>query len=331
VLGDKGLAPATAAEPEANVVSTRKCMYLPPKYVSALLNSSGYTLRQAWEIIYPALVHNQDLVTCAPILNWLRVISTGTRVARNANEIGATSATLELQAPLTDQALLNHRQQLQKVVLPALYQPAESLELAITQMAAAVMMNTNDSRLAREEKMARALLQKLPSDKYTATLPILLDYLEIADEADLPDLWHRWANCTKRQDFMVLTEQLQSYSRSPDAFTTISPVVTVRLVQDLQNFIFVSDTLDDIKTGLQPFLITDGSAEHRQANLEVSRLYGLINSGEQSLMLSDLEALKAKEVQSIPVTYFELERNLGMFGSLLGTVLGSQHQLTTAF
>jgi hypothetical protein len=238
---------------------------------------------------------------------------------------------LELQAPLADQALLNHRQQLQKVVLPALYQPAESLELAITQMAAAVTMNTNDSRLAREEKMARALLQKLPSDKYTATLPILLDYLEIADEADLPDLWHRWANCTKRQEFMVLTEQLQSYSRSPDAFTTISPVVTVRLVQDLQNFIFVSDTLDDIKTGLQPFLITDGSAEHRQANLEVSRLYGLINSGEQSLMLSDLEALKAKEVQSIPVTYFELERNLGMFGNLLGTVLGSQHQLTTAF
>jgi hypothetical protein len=115
--------------------------------------------------------------------------------------------------------------------------------------------------------MAQALVLQLPSNKYSATLPILLDYLEIADEVDLPTLWHRWANCMKKQDFTVLTEQLQSYSRSPDAFTTVSPVATVRLVQDLKKFIFTSKTLDDIKTGLQPFLITDGSAEHRQANL----------------------------------------------------------------
>ncbi len=220
-----------------------------------------------WIYINPALVNNQDLFTCAPILTWLRVISTGTRVARNANEIGPTSAVIELQAPLADQALINYWQQLQILVLPVLYQPAESLELAITQMAAAVTMNTNDSRLAHEEKMAQALVLQLPSNKYSATLPILLDYLEIADEVDLPTLWHRWANCMKKQDFTVLTEQLQSYSRSPDAFTTVSPVATVRLVQDLKNFIFTSETLDDIKTGLQPFLITDGSAEHRQANL----------------------------------------------------------------
>jgi len=102
-------------------------------------------------------------------------------------------------------------------------------------------------------------------------------------------------------------------------------------VQDLLSFTFVGDTLDDIKTGIQPFVIADGSAEHRHANLEVSRLYGLLNSGGQALMLSDLEALKAKEVQAIPLTYFELERNLGMFGNLLGVVLGSQHILTTTY
>jgi hypothetical protein len=41
--------------------------------------------------------------------------------------------------------------------------------------------------------------------------------------------------------------------------------------------------------------------------------------------------LKAKEVQSIPVSYFELERNLGMFSNLLGTVLGTNHALTLAY
>jgi hypothetical protein len=86
-----------------------------------------------------------------------------------------------------------------------------------------------------------------------------------------------------------------------------------------------------MKMGLQPFVVTDGSAEHRQANLELSHTYGLLNSREQSFLLGDLEAPKGKEIPSTPLTYFELERNLGMLGNLLGTMLGSVHVLTTNF
>jgi hypothetical protein len=68
----------------------------------------------------------------------------------------------------------------------------------------------------------------------------------------------------------------------------------------------MADSMDDIKTGLQPFAIADGTLEHRQVNLELSRLYGFLHSGEQALMLVDLEALKAKEVQSIPLSFYEL-------------------------
>jgi hypothetical protein len=57
----------------------------------------------------------------------------------------------------------------------------------------------------------------------------------------------------------------------------------------------------------------------------------MLASGEHLLMLADLESLQAKEVQSLPLSYFELERNLGMFGNLLGMVLGSQHILTTRY
>jgi hypothetical protein len=41
--------------------------------------------------------------------------------------------------------------------------------------------------------------------------------------------------------------------------------------------------------------------------------------------------LKAKGVQSIPLSFYELERNVGMFRNLLGTVLGDQHVLTIAY
>jgi hypothetical protein len=306
-------------------------MYLPPKYVPFMLNPAGYTLRQMWDNLYPAIIENQDEVPCGALLKWMRVVTMGSPLPGNVVDFGPSTAVLTLQVPLADQDLLAHRQRLQRQALAGLYQPAETLELALTQMAAAVTHNTNDNRLAREEKAARAAEPKLPSNKFTITLNILQEYLKTPDENNLPPLWHRWANGTKKQEFTILSDQLCAYARGPEAFSTTVPVVNVRLVQDLLSFTFVGDTLDDIKTGIQPFVIADGSAEHRHANLEISRLYGLLNSGEQALMLSDLESLKAKEVQSIPLTYFELERNLGMFGNLLGVVLGSQHILTTTY
>jgi hypothetical protein len=198
-------------------------------------------------------------------------------------------------------------------------------------MAVAVAQNTNDNWQAREEKVAHSAAPKLPSEKFAATIGILQDFLLTPNEADLPALWHHWANCTKRQEFNVLSEQLHAYTRSQDAFGPCAPIASAKVVQDLLSFTFVGESSDDIKTGIQPFVITDGSSEHHQANLDLARTYGLLIAGEQSLMLADLEALKAKEVQSTPLKYFELERNFSMFGNLLGTVLGTRHILTTKY
>jgi cytochrome bd-type quinol oxidase subunit 1 len=75
----------------------------------------------------------------------------------------------------------------------------------------------------------------------------------------------------------------------------------------------------------------DENAKHQQSNIEVARLYGLLTSGDATCSLKDLEALTAKEVRSVPVTYWELESNLGMFGNLIHVVLGSTHPLVTAY
>jgi hypothetical protein len=198
-------------------------------------------------------------------------------------------------------------------------------------MAAAVMQNTNDSHVTHEQKAAQAAAQKLPSDKFMIMLPVLQEYLNIADEQELPDLWHQWANCKKKQEFSILSELLQAQVWGPFAYSSAAPIAAPKLVQDLLSFTFMADSMDDIKTGLQPFAIADGTLEHRQVNLELSRLYGFLHSGEQALMLVDLEALKAKEVQSIPLSFYELNWNLGMYGNLLSTVLGQQHVLTVAY
>jgi hypothetical protein len=192
-LGQRGLAPAAANYAEASNVNTRTFMYLPARYVPLLLNASGYSLRTTWELLYPAIAEANDLINCQTLLNWLQAATTGTRIG-NGQDFGPSRLVVDLIAPLADATLLQHRSKLLNQVLPGLFQPSTSVEHAITQMAVAVTQQTNDTRQAREQKLADAAAPKLPSDKFTLTLGILQEYLEIPDEQNLPPLWHQWAN-----------------------------------------------------------------------------------------------------------------------------------------
>jgi hypothetical protein len=75
-LQDDGMAPVEANDPDATAVSPLKILYLPARYIHLFLNPSDYTLRWTWESLYPALVDNNNLNCCGPLLNWLWVIST---------------------------------------------------------------------------------------------------------------------------------------------------------------------------------------------------------------------------------------------------------------
>jgi hypothetical protein len=129
----------------------------------------------------------------------------------------------------------------------------------------------------------------------------------------------------------VLRDSLDAFARSPDAYSSSIPIVTARLIQDLLSFNFVGQSADDLKGGLHPFIIADGNSERPQNNLEVARLYGLLTAGDAACTLADLETLNSKEVESIPVTYSELESTLGMFGNLIGVILGLRHPIVRAF
>jgi hypothetical protein len=107
--------------------------------------------------------------------------------------------------------------------------------------------------------------------------------------------------------------------------------VSAKLVQDLLSFTFLGDSQDDLKVGLQPFMVADGSEEYRRANMELARTYGFLQDSNHGVMYSDLMTLEAKEVKSVPLTYFELEKCLGMFGNLLAVTLGDQHPLVTTY
>jgi len=329
---------------------TRLLMYLPNRYVHLLLDSRGFSPQQVWERLYPEIIADQAEATCTPVLNWLRVASTSTVVIDDqGNErFGHPANAIVMTSPTADQDLLTFNAERVHQLLPALRNalplspigglgqptsPNQNVEQALTQVAQALVLQANTAQAAQEARLIADATPKLPSqsDKFKHTVHILQALLNNQDERLLPGLWQQWANCPKKQEFIILRDLLDNYARGPSKFSNYSPVVTIKLVQDLTTFDFIGISDDDYDTGLSPFAVADGSASHRAANLELSKEQSLLLGQESMLLYADIETIKKKTFKALPLTYYELEKALGLYGNLLGTVLGDNHPVTVAY
>ena len=88
---------------------------------------------------------------------------------------------------------------------------------------------------------------------------------------------------------------------------------------------------DDVKVGLNPFAIINGSEDHCTNNIEISCTDGLLSDWLVSIMYANLETLKVKELYSLPIMYHNLEKCLGMYDNLLGVTLEEQHMLCKTY
>ncbi len=181
------------------------------------------------------------------------------------------------------------------------------------------------ARLAREIEKDQLIL---PSTKFSMLFTILKSLLNAQDEAALPDFWFALAVASKKQEFSVVREALDLFSCSEAAFINTAPIHTPKLVSDLTTITFVSDHPDDIKTGLQPFVVMDGSEDYRLASQDLARNYTVLAEREIGLHYSDLDHFKLpKDLRAHPITFYELEKSLGLFGNLIHVVLGALHPI----
>ena len=63
----------------------------------------------------------------------------------------------------------------------------------------------------------------------------------------------------------------------------------------------------------------------------VYKMLDWLEAGSMGLQLWDLEALLAKEVKHVPVSYLELDVMLTMFEDLLNMILGTHHTISEEF
>lgn len=306
-------------------VRTRFAIRLPLKYASLLLSPRGYTPKEAYARLSEALAVDNVPEITTPIVDWLRVSLHST----HQNNQGPPANAITMTAPFVDEDLIAHRSPVINALLPNRTAPSQGLEAALSQFATAVTTQTIEDRNHRLARELERDAPTTPANKFGMLLDSLLNLLNVQEEAQLPEFWFQFAAAKKKQEFGILREALESYSRSDQAFVSLAPIATPKLHSDLSTVTFVADHYDDLKTGIQPFMVMDGSEEYRASALELSRSFGMLFERDLGVLFTDLAHFKVpKELRAFPVNYFDLEQNLGIFGNLVGTILGEAHPIT---
>jgi hypothetical protein len=81
------------------------------------------------------------------------------------------------------------------------------------------------------------------------------------EEANLAEFWFSLAVAPKEQEFSIVREALDAFSRSDQAFLKTVPIPSPKLVSDLTTITYISNHPDDLKTGILPFVVMDGSED----------------------------------------------------------------------
>jgi hypothetical protein len=307
-------------------IAIRPVTYLPTKYAPLLISNRGYTPQEVWGLLLPRLQQDNMLADAAPIVAWLRA----TLHATPPNNGNPPATTITITAPFMDHNLNAHRSQIR--ILTGLGSLSTGVETSLTAVANVLVAHSAEARTARLVNEMERDQPVLPSAKFNMLFASLKSMLNVQEENTLPEFWFTLAAAPKKQEFSTVRDFLDNYSRSANAFLAVAPIPTPKLLTDLTSVTFVADNDDDLKTSIQPFVAMDGSAAYRQATQEMARAYTVLAERDVSLSFSDWDNFKIpKDLRSFPTSFFESEQNLGVFGNLIGAVLGEQHPITAAY
>ena len=315
--------PVGAADSEE--VRARYVMYFPAALVTPeLLSTQGTPPRRFWELVVPLIESLGKVEECATLINWMRVAVSLHRAANNRNILPLCLPALT--TPMMDVELYNARERIINQDLAGRSNQLLSVQDSILQLAAVVAENTNKTiSLVAEEKA------KTPAKVWPQTLPILMRYLDIETEAELPPLYDTLAKAAKHERRTVLQHAFTAQANVANAFCCQPIVVNLNLAKCIQDFEFVASDPDILNQGLQPFILNLGNAEHRAKTLQNVQQFDELESGKLGLTLQDLQTLKAAEVSHVPLSFMELDTTLASFGDLLTVTLGNTHPILVAY
>lgn len=163
---------------------------------------------------------------------------------------------------------------------------------------------------------------KSVQEVYRETYGTLLRYCNVAAATDVAPAWERLANCANSERHTILTQEFQRVCMARGLSAELyTPIVTAALKQMVLGFQFIGHGVDNLNTGLQPFLVSyAGNAHHLQA-LEAASVGNQLSQGNHNAALSDYRALREREKVKFPWDMIEVSITMVRYAILCQALL----------
>jgi hypothetical protein len=322
------LGPFVANEAGTVLTRTRMLMVVPQAYTHLVVNAT-LTPREAWVRLSTQIFTDNRAISCAPLLDWLRVASTLEPAAAGAaaGHIETSPVLREaLVAPVPDDSLARHRWNIVLTDFPAFAGVSNTQEDAMLRALAAMQQVNVQQAAATQLERTEARAPKPPSHKFPATYLTLQKVSGADTEQALPTIWHDFANCSKSELRLVLAAAFQARAQEFTAATPTTPAVTKEILECYTQQNLFSENQDNLEEGLQLFKFTPSSESHTRDTRIRTNLYDLISAGDAAPSVSDIRALASTKVL-IPTSQYELTTALKHHSLALDVYLSPQHPL----
>jgi hypothetical protein len=313
------LGPFAEDVPETEVVRPRHVQLLPGYYASLLIHRRGVSPKVAFQELHGAMQARGEVDSARDILTWLRAACT----QRGGG--GANQALPAVHHPLTPLHLPDavYRYMIGKVRgdLPALAGPDPGTA-EITGTLAGALRALTGARGAAEVGEGAPREPKSVQEVYRETYHLLLRYCNVAAATDVAPVWGRLANCAKSERHTILVQEFQRVCMARGLSAELyTPIVTAALKQMVLGFQFIGHGVDDLSTGLQPFLVAYAGNTHHLQALEAASVSNQLSQGDHNATLADYRALRERERVKFPRDITEVCITLGRYAVLCQALL----------
>ena len=298
LAGDPNLVlvgPFDNADAGTELFRTRRSMYVPPRYVTLFLETD-LTPRVAYETFLAAATANNDVVDCAPLLQWLRLALTRAAIAPDVSTLILPPPTV----PLADRGLIQHRWSFVTRDLPVL-DPTQ-VQHGAHYIAASIGALAQEQRTARHEDMLRRVVDstKTPTAHFGTAIRSILRLCQVTHEQMLPALYRELAKAPKRQELGVIQAAIDDAATALGVHVTL--VVTPHLGKKLATLAWKMSNPEDLSTGIHPFSVGYKTPAERQSQLDIIQLHQMVMENGTAPSLQDAQLLTSADNVSLPLT-----------------------------
>lgn len=321
------MGPYGTSEPETEMIQTRCMVPIPYALVGMFLPETSLTPQEAWRKVGGHIRAQSPIPTSMkPVLQWLQA-------ALTTDSTGVSVGVDSLQYPTSRQEhYMRYISSLLARNLPGRGNATPhgvSTNSTGNDTVAAITTLTGELTRRMDAGTLSRTPPKTPSSYYGEGTLVLNRLTHTGTPADLPLLYHKVSQSTKKTERLIVAEYLRSIAMDI-GLPGHAPLVTPSLAKKITTANFGHHNLDDLEAGIHPFLTT------YKDPMTKTQLEAIVNTYDNLLQgagaqLEDLAALKKGEVTSIPSSLAEITYTFKSFRILLYAILGDTHTLSAAW